>query len=202
MLLEVLWRKLQTPLALPIVLLQVAVEVEREEGECGTAIETFTDYMMGQDHSMKAVTKKNLYGLYIYSQCNIYKAGQKKVAFKYLTYKMQPPESTYDLIIKDDLESSQALSCLQIETLVYAYMSSTFQMVLGQFFYRRWSWCGQRTNNCRVDLRELAPWEEESISSENAFKGILTSLPKAGGGEFGKFYSLPALNDPRIGYAS
>lgn len=36
-------------------------------------------------------------------------------------------------------------------------------------------------------------------ASENAFKGILTSLPKQGGGEFGKFYSLPALNDPRIG---
>ncbi|XP_042006400.1 aconitate hydratase, cytoplasmic isoform X2 [Salvia splendens] len=35
-------------------------------------------------------------------------------------------------------------------------------------------------------------------SSENAFKGIFTSLPKPGGGEFGKFYSLPALNDPRI----
>ncbi|KAK1583149.1 hypothetical protein Q3G72_021355 [Acer saccharum] len=27
---------------------------------------------------------------------------------------------------------------------------------------------------------------------------ILTSLPMPGGGEFGKFYSLPALNDPRI----
>lgn len=36
-------------------------------------------------------------------------------------------------------------------------------------------------------------------ASENPFKGILTSLPKPGGGEFGKFYSLPALNDPRIG---
>ena len=36
-------------------------------------------------------------------------------------------------------------------------------------------------------------------ASENAFKGIFTSLPKPGGGEFGKFYSLPALNDPRIG---
>lgn len=36
-------------------------------------------------------------------------------------------------------------------------------------------------------------------ASENAFKGILTSLPKPGGGEFGKFYSLPALNDTRIG---
>ncbi|CAL5358502.1 unnamed protein product [Camellia sinensis] len=37
---------------------------------------------------------------------------------------MQPPESTYDLMIKDDLESSQALSCLQIETLVYACQGS------------------------------------------------------------------------------
>ncbi|THG19916.1 hypothetical protein TEA_012780 [Camellia sinensis var. sinensis] len=35
-------------------------------------------------------------------------------------------------------------------------------------------------------------------TSENPFKGIFTSLPKPGGGEFGKFYSLPALNDPRI----
>ncbi|KAL3509755.1 hypothetical protein ACH5RR_029156 [Cinchona calisaya] len=37
-----------------------------------------------------------------------------------------------------------------------------------------------------------------TMASENAFKGTLTSLPKPGGGEFGKFYSLPALNDPRI----
>lgn len=36
-------------------------------------------------------------------------------------------------------------------------------------------------------------------AAENPFKGILTGLPKPGGGEFGKFYSLPALNDPRIG---
>ncbi|KAL7218968.1 hypothetical protein ACSBR2_012103 [Camellia fascicularis] len=34
--------------------------------------------------------------------------------------------------------------------------------------------------------------------SEHAFKGILTGLPKPGGGESGKFYSLPALNDPRM----
>ncbi|KAL6606950.1 hypothetical protein ACP70R_042603 [Stipagrostis hirtigluma subsp. patula] len=32
----------------------------------------------------------------------------------------------------------------------------------------------------------------------HAFKKILTSLPKPSGGEYGKFYSLPALNDPRI----
>ncbi|XP_052207066.1 aconitate hydratase, cytoplasmic [Diospyros lotus] len=37
-----------------------------------------------------------------------------------------------------------------------------------------------------------------TLAAEHAFKGILTSLPKPGGGEFGKFYSLPGLNDPRI----
>lgn len=36
-------------------------------------------------------------------------------------------------------------------------------------------------------------------ASENPFKGIFTSLTKPGGGEFGKYYSLPDLNDPRIG---
>nr|CAD1832083.1 unnamed protein product [Ananas comosus var. bracteatus] len=38
-----------------------------------------------------------------------------------------------------------------------------------------------------------------TVATENAFKDILTSLPRPGGGEYGKFYSLPALNDPRIG---
>ncbi|KAL6840703.1 hypothetical protein ACP4OV_029567 [Aristida adscensionis] len=32
----------------------------------------------------------------------------------------------------------------------------------------------------------------------NRFGHVLTSLPKPGGGEYGKYYSLPALNDPRI----
>uniref|UniRef100_A0A453Q3U6 Aconitate hydratase n=1 Tax=Aegilops tauschii subsp. strangulata TaxID=200361 RepID=A0A453Q3U6_AEGTS len=35
-------------------------------------------------------------------------------------------------------------------------------------------------------------------STEHAYSNILTSLPKPEGGEYGKFYSLPALNDPRI----
>ncbi|GMI63755.1 aconitase 3 [Hibiscus trionum] len=37
-----------------------------------------------------------------------------------------------------------------------------------------------------------------TTASEHPFKGVVTSLPKPGGGVFGKFYSLPALNDPRI----
>ncbi|KAL3639968.1 Acyl CoA oxidase [Castilleja foliolosa] len=36
------------------------------------------------------------------------------------------------------------------------------------------------------------------MASEHPFNGILSGLPKPEGGEFGKFYSLPALNDPRI----
>eukprot|EP00252_Welwitschia_mirabilis_P019633 TRINITY_DN45_c0_g1_i2.p1 TRINITY_DN45_c0_g1~~TRINITY_DN45_c0_g1_i2.p1 ORF type:complete len:995 (+),score=199.41 TRINITY_DN45_c0_g1_i2:354-3338(+) len=36
-----------------------------------------------------------------------------------------------------------------------------------------------------------------SVATENPFSNILTSLPKPGGGDFGKFYSLAALNDPR-----
>ncbi|XP_062184103.1 putative aconitate hydratase, cytoplasmic isoform X3 [Phragmites australis] len=37
-----------------------------------------------------------------------------------------------------------------------------------------------------------------TAATKHAFKNILASLPKPGGGEYGKFYSLPALNDPRI----
>ncbi|KAF2285753.1 hypothetical protein GH714_007637 [Hevea brasiliensis] len=56
----------------------------------------------------------------------------------------------------------------------------------------------------RAQTRATAPVIERLVrnlsttASEHTFKGILTNLPKPGGGEFGKFYSLPALNDPRI----
>lgn len=33
---------------------------------------------------------------------------------------VQPPEPTYDLEIKEEIVQSNALSCLQLETLVYA----------------------------------------------------------------------------------
>lgn len=37
-------------------------------------------------------------------------------------------------------------------------------------------------------------------ATENPFNSILKTLEKpGGGGEFGKYYSLPALNDLRIG---
>ncbi|KAH7663292.1 Aconitate hydratase protein [Dioscorea alata] len=37
-----------------------------------------------------------------------------------------------------------------------------------------------------------------SMATKNSYEGILTRLAKPGGGEFGKYYSLPALDDPRI----
>lgn len=37
------------------------------------------------------------------------------------------------------------------------------------------------------------------VAAKNAYNNILTTLSKPGGGEFGKYYSLAALNDPRIG---
>ncbi|KAH1113308.1 hypothetical protein J1N35_006686 [Gossypium stocksii] len=36
------------------------------------------------------------------------------------------------------------------------------------------------------------------MAAENAFNTILKTLEKPDGGEFGKYYCLPALNDPRI----
>uniref|UniRef100_A0A7N0TF92 Aconitate hydratase n=1 Tax=Kalanchoe fedtschenkoi TaxID=63787 RepID=A0A7N0TF92_KALFE len=56
----------------------------------------------------------------------------------------------------------------------------------------------------RAQIRTTAPLIERlehrfsTMAAENPFKHIFTSLPKPGGGEFGKFYSLSALNDPRI----
>ncbi|XP_058765530.1 aconitate hydratase, cytoplasmic-like [Vicia villosa] len=56
----------------------------------------------------------------------------------------------------------------------------------------------------RPQIRAVAPAVESfhrkiaTTATENPFKGNLASLPKPGGGEFGKFYSLPSLNDPRI----
>ncbi|KAK8490616.1 hypothetical protein V6N13_141641 [Hibiscus sabdariffa] len=70
----------------------------------------------------------------------------------------------------------------------------------------RWShgvdW--RSTGSLRVQAWNSVPVMERfhrwiaTTSSEHPFKGVVTSLPKPGGGVFGKFYSLPALNDPRI----
>uniref|UniRef100_A0A2P2LR73 PHD-type domain-containing protein n=1 Tax=Rhizophora mucronata TaxID=61149 RepID=A0A2P2LR73_RHIMU len=79
---------------------EVAIEVEREEDEGGPVGETFTDYRpaklsIGPPHPDPIVETSSLSAV-------------------------QPPEPTYELKIKDKLEKTKALSCLQIETLVYA----------------------------------------------------------------------------------
>ncbi|KAF7112218.1 hypothetical protein RHSIM_RhsimUnG0250200 [Rhododendron simsii] len=71
---------------------------------------------------------------------------------------------------------------------------------------RPWSHGGDWRSplSLRAQIRSAAPVIERfqrkvaTMASENPFKGIFTSLPKPGGGEFGKYYSLPDLNDPRI----
>nr|POF20447.1 protein forgetter 1 [Quercus suber] len=93
-------RPTPTPPPPPEEINEVAIEVEREEDEGGLVGETFTDYRppklsIGPPHPDPIVETSSLSAV-------------------------QPPEPTYDLTIKDDLESSKALSCLQIETLVYA----------------------------------------------------------------------------------
>ncbi|OIW04054.1 hypothetical protein TanjilG_24165 [Lupinus angustifolius] len=56
----------------------------------------------------------------------------------------------------------------------------------------------------RAQIRTLPPLIQRfhrtiaTNATENPFKGNLTNLPKPGGGDFGKFYSLPSLNDPRV----
>ncbi|KAL8209836.1 hypothetical protein R6Q57_006568 [Mikania cordata] len=79
---------------------EVAIEVEQEEDGGGIVGETFTDYRppkmsIGPLHPDPIVETSSLSAV-------------------------QPPEPTYDLKIKDYLETSKVLSCLQIETLVYA----------------------------------------------------------------------------------
>ncbi|KAF0899526.1 hypothetical protein E2562_020008 [Oryza meyeriana var. granulata] len=88
------------PTELPEEINEVAVDVEREEDEGGTVGETFMDYRppklsLGLPHPDPVVETSSLSAV-------------------------QPPEPTYDLTIMDELDETKVLSCLQIETIVYA----------------------------------------------------------------------------------
>ncbi|KAL5221521.1 hypothetical protein ABZP36_026234 [Zizania latifolia] len=72
---------------------------------------------------------------------------------------------------------------------------------------RAGGWSGRLSpaaRGVRAQIGAVAPAIERfqrrmaTAAAEHPFKTILTTLPKPGGGEYGKFYSLPALNDPRI----
>lgn len=88
------------PAEVPEEINEVAIDVEREEDEGGTVGETFIDYIppklsLGLPHPDPVVETTSLSAV-------------------------QPPEPTYNLTIMDELDETNALSCLQIETIVYA----------------------------------------------------------------------------------
>ncbi|KAK9133843.1 hypothetical protein Scep_013371 [Stephania cephalantha] len=92
--------KLNSYLEPPEEINEVAIDVEREEDEGGPIGETFMDYRppklsIGPSHPDPIVETSSLSAV-------------------------QPPEPTYNLRIKNDLERYKSLSCLQIETIVYA----------------------------------------------------------------------------------
>ncbi|BAH92814.1 Os04g0609850 [Oryza sativa Japonica Group] len=104
------------PMVLPITdppeeINEVAIDVEREEDEGGTVGETFTDYRppklsLGLPHPDPIVETSSLSAV-------------------------QPPEPTYSLNIMDELDETKALSCLQIETLVYACQRDLYHLPTG-----------------------------------------------------------------------
>ncbi|XP_052151662.1 protein FORGETTER 1-like [Oryza glaberrima] len=104
------------PMVLPITdppeeINEVAIDVEREEDEGGTVGETFTDYRppklsLGLPHPDPIVETSSLSAV-------------------------QPPEPTYSLNIMDELDETKALSCLQIETLVYACQRHLYHLPTG-----------------------------------------------------------------------
>ncbi|OEL18433.1 Protein strawberry notch-like protein 1 [Dichanthelium oligosanthes] len=90
---------------------EVAIDVEREEDEGGTVGETFTDYKppklsLGLSHPDPVVETSSLSAV-------------------------QPPEPTYNLNIMDELDETKALSCLQIETIVYACQRHLYHLPTG-----------------------------------------------------------------------
>ncbi|KAG8066204.1 hypothetical protein GUJ93_ZPchr0004g38165 [Zizania palustris] len=104
------------PMVLPVTeppeeINEVAIDVEREEDEGGTVGETFTDYRppklsLGLPHPDPIVETSSLSAV-------------------------QPPEPSYILNIMDELDKTKALSCLQIETLVYACQRHHYHLPTG-----------------------------------------------------------------------
>lgn len=54
---------------------------------------------------------------------------------------VQPPEPTYDLTIMDELDETKVLSCLQIETIVYASQVSYLLAVDTSLFLNLCMYC-------------------------------------------------------------
>ncbi|KAK2639717.1 hypothetical protein Ddye_027512 [Dipteronia dyeriana] len=109
-------------------------------------------------------------------------------------------------LCRTTLLSSSSQSCVSFVNQRHRSLSFSSALSSLRCSSPRWSHGAEWRSpvSLRAQARITAPVVERferkmtTIASEHAFKEILTSLPKPGGGEFGKFYSLPALNDPRI----
>lgn len=135
--------------------------MEREEDEGGPVGETFTDYVsfILEDYIFTSFLFPSLHLLKFFCLNFSFEAWEPLTQMIFMWQRppklsigpphpdpivetsslsaVQPPEPIYDLRIKDDMESSKALSCLQIETLVYAcqvsFMTEIWLTILSLF---------------------------------------------------------------------
>lgn len=85
-----------------------------------------------------------------------------------------------------NIDSPKVLSVLETKKEKHSFRNSLYELV--------YEWHSHTDKQCITILLLVFV-----TATKHAFKNILVSLPKPGGGEYGMFYSLPALNDPRIG---
>uniref|UniRef100_A0A803NAI6 PHD-type domain-containing protein n=1 Tax=Chenopodium quinoa TaxID=63459 RepID=A0A803NAI6_CHEQI len=100
--------------------LKVAIEVEQEEGDGGTVGETFTDYVLKLEPFKSNFLNMSMFNLQRPPKLSIGPPHPDPIVETSSLSAVQPPEPTYDLEIKEEIVHSKALSCLQLETLVYA----------------------------------------------------------------------------------
>jgi hypothetical protein len=129
---------------------QVAIDVERDEDEGGTVGETFTDYVNTLSIDLDAeYTLAELLSVLIDMFCptdcefcyvctyfqrppklSLGLSHPDPVVETSSLSAVQPPEPTYCLNIMDELDETKALSCLQIETIVYACQVGYHPMII------------------------------------------------------------------------
>ncbi|XP_073008649.1 putative aconitate hydratase, cytoplasmic [Typha latifolia] len=124
--------------------------------------------------------------------------------FRAPTTLLRPSSSIFEPISRSP-SSRRSSSLIGARSVGFSRPSSALsRSVLGSSVSSRYGSDWRSPVSLRARIRSSAPVIERfgrkmaTAANENAFKDILTSLPKHGGGEFGKYYSLPALNDPRI----
>ncbi|KAJ4875531.1 hypothetical protein Rs2_40549 [Raphanus sativus] len=95
-----------------------------------------------------------------------------------------------------------ASSSVQVASYSLSKISPASALCLFPLYSAATRWCHgaswRSPASLRAQTRITALLCYENVSSEHAYKDIITKIHKPDGGEYGKFYSLPALNDPRI----